>query len=88
MHTIDNEANSIVLRKMSAVDDSVEKFDLMKRWTLIFAIDEVNENPISQSKKETLVLKKFQKGMCDKVYDFYSELIARQETLINEVKKN
>lgn len=66
---------------------TAERFEILQRWTLSYAIESIDEKPATPEQISDL-LANAQLGISNKLYDAYAAMVEEQNALLEDAKKN
>ena len=87
MHTLNSRENLSALKHTLGIEDAIVKYDMMKKGTLIYCIDEYNGKVMDLKEKENLIYT-IQPTLLEEMYDNYLSMIKEQDEMITTLKKN
>ncbi len=87
MHTLNSRENLGALKTTLGIEDAIVKYDILKKGTLIYCIDEYNGKRLSLKDKEELIYG-LQPALVEEIYSSYLTMLDEQGKLLEELKKN
>jgi uncharacterized coiled-coil DUF342 family protein len=84
--SLDGEEEHEVIKETSGITDTFERFDKMRRETLVRAIRTINGKSLSLEMKREL-LSKLQTSVIAFLQQAYDEMMKEQASIIEELKK-